>query len=197
MSALQVIRREFLDAQLELLQEPGGRARMTSEQIGLALGYAEPRKSILKLYERNREELEPYRAVVRLTTPSGTQEVTCWKREAVYAFGFLARTDRARAFRAWAARVFVELEDGGVQAQLESFREALAAAQDLIAAQARVIQSNASVAGSMLAQHGHRRRRHPELYGLPTKQQFIEFYEAELVEGGALPASQQAGEASS
>ena len=51
---------------------------ITSEELGVHLGYSEPRKAILKLLERQRETfiLGEHYAVVTLTTPSGTQKTT-------------------------------------------------------------------------------------------------------------------------
>ena len=49
---------------------------MTREQIGQALEYNEPRKSIQKIHERNADRLNPLSSVVNLTTLEGGREVT-------------------------------------------------------------------------------------------------------------------------
>lgn len=49
---------------------------MTREQIGTALEYNEPRKSIQKIHERNADRLNPLSSVVNLTTVEGGREVT-------------------------------------------------------------------------------------------------------------------------
>lgn len=49
---------------------------MTREQIGAALEYNEPRKSIQKIHERNADRLNPLSSVVNLTTVEGSREVT-------------------------------------------------------------------------------------------------------------------------
>ncbi len=41
---------------------------MNAESIGRALGYSEPRKAVLKIYERNKDELDNYSTTVKLTT---------------------------------------------------------------------------------------------------------------------------------
>ncbi|HBP19282.1 MAG TPA: hypothetical protein DEA08_16020 [Planctomycetes bacterium] len=114
MSALKLIRRDDLPTgPLEVLQDQEtGEVLMTDEQLGIHLGYKDPAAGIRKLYERNFEELHPSTLRVKLTRDGVSKEVRCWRREGVHAAGFLARTDRARAFRKYAARLFRDLETG-------------------------------------------------------------------------------------
>lgn len=48
---------------------------MTREQIGTALNYEYPGKSIAKIHERNADRLDPLKGVAKMTTPGGSQDV--------------------------------------------------------------------------------------------------------------------------
>lgn len=51
--------------------EHEGELWITGEDIGRALGYADPRDAIKKLYERNQEELDRYSVVLKVPVESG------------------------------------------------------------------------------------------------------------------------------
>ena len=94
-----------------------GRYWMTAEQLGIALGYKEPRKGVMKLYERHRKELEPFIGVVKLTTPSapdgrggGVQEVTIFDTDGQYRIALLANTPKAEKFRTFVVNMLKALE---------------------------------------------------------------------------------------
>ena len=54
------------------------------EQIGRLLEYAEPMKSVAKIHERNKERLDKYSTIVKLTTVEGKRTVT--REITVYSF---------------------------------------------------------------------------------------------------------------
>lgn len=56
----------------------------TREQIGQALGYAEPMKAIAKIHERNKDRLGKFSTIVKLTTVEGSRTVT--REVTVYSF---------------------------------------------------------------------------------------------------------------
>ena len=60
----------------DFYKNDSGEFYMTREQIGQALEYNEPRKSIQKIHERNADRLNPLSSVVNLTTVEGGREVT-------------------------------------------------------------------------------------------------------------------------
>lgn len=73
---------------------------MTAESIGRALGYATPKQSIYKIYNRNQEELDNYSTIVKMTTVDGkAREVRVFSEEGIYIISMLANTDKAKAFR--------------------------------------------------------------------------------------------------
>lgn len=94
---------------------------MNAESIGKALGYSEPRKSVLKIYERNRDELDTYSTTVKLTSVDNKDRFQrVFTEEGIYIISMLANTDKAKAFRAELAK-FLK------QKRLEALQEAKAA----------------------------------------------------------------------
>lgn len=70
-------------------------------QIGAALDYANPYK-LQQLYDRNADEFtEEMTQVLDLPTAGGIQPVRIFSPRGCYLLGMLARTDKAKAFRAW------------------------------------------------------------------------------------------------
>ena len=87
-----------------------GRYWMTAEQLGVALGYREPRKSMNNLLNRNRKEFEPFIAVIKLVTPGGMQEVTIYDTDGQRLAAMLARTPKSEKFRAFIVNMLKALE---------------------------------------------------------------------------------------
>jgi prophage antirepressor-like protein len=86
---------------------------MTSQQIGEALEYAEPRDSVLKIYERNRDELGDFSVTVRLTATDGkSYETRVFNEEGVMLVCILSGQPRAKAFRRWAVSVLKQHRHG-------------------------------------------------------------------------------------
>lgn len=70
-------------------------------QIDLALGY-QAEGSCRKIYERNADEFtEEMTQVMELPTAGGVQPVRIFSPRGCYLLGMLARTEKAKAFRAW------------------------------------------------------------------------------------------------
>jgi len=70
-------------------------------QIDLALGY-QSEGSCRKIYERNADEFtNEMTQVVELQTAGGIQPVRIFSPRGCYLLGMLARTEKAKAFRAW------------------------------------------------------------------------------------------------
>lgn len=71
-------------------------------QIGKALDYSDPSQAISKLFDRNADEFtEEMTQVVDLQTAGGMQPVRIFSPRGCYLLGMLARTEKAKAFRAW------------------------------------------------------------------------------------------------
>lgn len=71
-------------------------------QIGKALDLSDPSQAIAKIYARNADEFtDEMTQVVELPTAGGVQMVRIFSPRGCYLIGMLARTERAKAFRAW------------------------------------------------------------------------------------------------
>lgn len=129
----EIVRQEaFEDVQLHVIEHEG-EEWFTAEDIGRALGFSEPRKAVLKILERNKDEFEGLECVVNLTTHSKDgktipRKMKVFNLQGVYKIGFFADTPRAKAFRHWASfmlsrgmerlrRRIQELEAGGARAR--------------------------------------------------------------------------------
>ena len=78
-----------------------GQPWLRSQQISVALGYSRG-DQVNDLYERNADEFtEAMTQVVDLPTAGGTQPVRIFSPRGCYLLGMLARTEKAKAFRAW------------------------------------------------------------------------------------------------
>jgi hypothetical protein len=75
---------------------------LRSCQIGSALEYKNPDSNMSHLYERNADEFtDEMTQLVELDTAGGRQQVRIFSPRGCYLIGMLARTERAKAFRAW------------------------------------------------------------------------------------------------
>lgn len=90
---------------------------MTSDQLGSALGYANPRQAISKVVDRNAYlRTEEFSGVVKMGTPSGEQETRIFTEDGIYEVTMLAKTPIAREFRAKVRKVLKELRKGTIKA---------------------------------------------------------------------------------
>lgn len=75
---------------------------LRGSQVASALGYSDPSRSISELFSRNADEFtDEMTQVVELPTAGGVQMVRIFSPRGCYLIGMLARTERAKAFRAW------------------------------------------------------------------------------------------------
>lgn len=103
----------FGNVQCDFWQSENGDLFMSSEQLGRALGYAEPRKSISNLVNRNEYLEEPeFSGVTVLMTPGGNQETRVFTEDGIYEVTMLAKTRKAREFRAWVRKILKSLRKG-------------------------------------------------------------------------------------
>ena len=71
-------------------------------QVATALEYKNPQADFKNLFSRNADEFtEEMTQVVDLQTAGGVQPVRIFSPRGCYLLGMLARTEKAKAFRAW------------------------------------------------------------------------------------------------
>lgn len=86
-----------------------GRLWMTADDLGQKLGFTDGGKGISKLYSRNKEDFEPFKGVVNVTTAGGRQDFLCFDEQGCYIAAMLARTDQAKQFRRALARFLASM----------------------------------------------------------------------------------------
>ena len=71
---------------------------MTREQIGTALNYEYPGRSIAKIHERNADRLDTLKGIVKMTTPGGAQDVIVYTLRGVMEICRFSRQPNADKF---------------------------------------------------------------------------------------------------
>lgn len=93
---------------------------LDAESIGISLDYAEPRKAVLKIYERNKKELDNFSVVVKMGSTDGKDYFKrVFNEEGIYLITMHANTPKASQFR-------IELAKFVKQKRLEALRDAKA-----------------------------------------------------------------------
>jgi len=89
---------------------------MTSEQLGMVLGYSFPREGINKIVLRNEYlKKDEFSAEVKMGSPSGTQTTRVFNEDGIYEVAFLAKTEKAKEFRSWVRRILKGLRTGELE----------------------------------------------------------------------------------
>uniref|UniRef100_A0A7C3SK07 Bro-N domain-containing protein n=1 Tax=Desulfobacca acetoxidans TaxID=60893 RepID=A0A7C3SK07_9BACT len=99
---------EFEGVRLAVLEQ-GEERWFTAEDIGKALGLSQPRKEIINLFNRNRDEFDGLHRVINLMTwlKSGLKiprRFTVFNPQGAYLLAILARTPKSKALRRWLSR---------------------------------------------------------------------------------------------
>lgn len=123
MSELQLIKSaKFGEIQADIYSR-NDEPYMTAEQLGTCLGYSHPRENINKLVSRNKYLRESgFSAEVKMTSPRGdTQNTRIFTEDGIYEITMLAKTEKAKEFRAWVRKLLKSLRKG--DAKLVSMTE--------------------------------------------------------------------------
>lgn len=107
----------FYGVQCDFWKNDSDNYFMTSEQLGLALGYSTPRESINKMVSRN-EYLRngEFSSEVKMTSEAGMRDTRVFTEDGIYEITMLAKTERAREFRAMVREILKGLRKGTVKA---------------------------------------------------------------------------------
>ena len=86
---------------------------MTSEQLGMVLGYVNPKKGISNLVGRNEylKEIE-FSSFLAVRTEAGDRETRVFTEDGIYEVALLAGTEKAKEFRSWVRRILKGLRTG-------------------------------------------------------------------------------------
>jgi len=105
--------KNFQGSMCDLYRDINNDIFMTSEQLGVVLGYSNPQKAISNLVVRN-EYLtsNEFSGFLRMRTLSGLQETRIFTEDGIYEVTMLAKTEKAKEFRAWVRRLLKGLRKG-------------------------------------------------------------------------------------
>ena len=82
---------------------------MTVTEIGKALGYSDPFKSVKNIYDRHQDEFtENMTALVEMSTAGGLQKVRIFSLRGAHLIAMFARTKIAKEFRKWVLDILDE-----------------------------------------------------------------------------------------
>lgn len=124
---LQLIKTEnFGTIQCDFWRDENGDILMTREQIGRALGYADPHRAIYKIHERNRDRLDKFSVVSKLTTTDGkAYETYLYTAKGVYEICRFSRQPKADIFMDWVWDVVESIRKHGAYMTPEKIEEVL------------------------------------------------------------------------
>lgn len=123
---MNLVKSEYFENNLCDVYADGSELYMTSEQLGNCLGYSNPRVSINKLVQRNNELRSPeFSSEVNLTSEAGQRSTRVFTEDGIYEVTMLAKTEKAREFRAWVRRLLKSLRRGTLNIYIDSFPQKL------------------------------------------------------------------------
>lgn len=101
-----------------------GNILMTREQIGKALGYSNPQKSIDKIHQRNKERLDKFSSTVKLGVElkdgrKQERELVLYNRRGVYEICRFSKQPKANAFYDWVYDLLEGLATGQIKIEIE------------------------------------------------------------------------------
>ncbi len=117
MNDLQLVKSEkFGSVQCDFYGNGKNEFFMTREQIGQSLEYkTDPANAIAKIHQRHADRLDKFSGVVKLSTPSGTQETTVYTRKGIMEICRWSQQPGADAFMDFVWEVMDSLMSGKTQ----------------------------------------------------------------------------------
>jgi phage antirepressor YoqD-like protein len=93
---------DFLGIKCDFYKDSNNNIYMTREQVGKALQYSDPIRNISKLHERNKERLDRFSVVVKLTTTDKKQyDTTLYIERGIYEVCRFSKQPVANDFYDW------------------------------------------------------------------------------------------------
>ena len=118
MSNLALVKSEmFEDVLCDFWKNENEDIFMTSEQLGKALKYSTPRESVNKLVSRNEylKDIDFSGEVAMTSTDGKTYNTRVFTEDGIYEVTMLAKTNKAKEFRAWVRNVLKGLRKGNLK----------------------------------------------------------------------------------
>ncbi len=114
---LSLVTKEMFDFyEMNIYQNENNDIFMTREQIGQALDYNDPNRSISRLHKRNKERLDKFSAVVKLTSTDGKlYETTIYNEKGIYEIIRKSGMHKADRFYDWVYDLLSKLRKNELQ----------------------------------------------------------------------------------
>lgn len=105
---------DFCGTQCDIYSDDANEIFMTAFQLGSCLGYSDPMRSICRLVSRNKYlENTEFSSVVNLTTlDNKNREVRIFTEDGIYEVTMLAKTEKAKEFRAFVRQLIKSIRKG-------------------------------------------------------------------------------------
>jgi Phage antirepressor protein KilAC domain./BRO family, N-terminal domain. len=117
---------DFGPVKCDFWQDNNNNILMTREQIGRALGYSDPHRAIYKIHERNKDRLDKFSVVTKLTTTDGkAYETYLYTAKGVYEICRFSRQPKADAFMDWVWDVVESIRKHGIYATPKTIEDML------------------------------------------------------------------------
>lgn len=111
---VKVASRLFANAEIDFYRHENGDSYMTSEQIGQALEYRNPQISVLNIFNRNRQRLEPNSVLIDLISTDGkTYSTRMFNERAIYEIVRKSGQPKADEFYDWVYEVLQQIRKTG------------------------------------------------------------------------------------
>jgi prophage antirepressor-like protein len=108
----------FNEVHVDFFKNEAGDIIMTAEQIGSALDYANPRQSIINLFNRNKARLEKYSVETKLISTDGKEYSTrIFTEQGIYGIIFLSNNKKAIDFQEWVYEIIRDIRKNGFYMQ--------------------------------------------------------------------------------
>lgn len=113
MSMKLTVKEMFEGNQMDIYQNENNDVFMTREQIGKALEYKNPRIAISNIHERNKERLDSFSVVTKLSTTDGKSYKTIiYNEKGIYEILRYSKQPKADAFYDWVYDLLSKLRKG-------------------------------------------------------------------------------------
>ena len=111
---MQIVKSEsFGSIKCDFWKDEHGQIWMTREQIGKALGYADPQKAIDNLHSRNKDRLDKFSVILKLRATDGkSYDTRVYSPKGIYEICRWSRQPKADAFYDWVYDVLENLRKG-------------------------------------------------------------------------------------
>lgn len=124
---------KFAGLDVDFYRSENNEIYMTRNQIGTALGYSDPHRAMSKVHERNKERLDKFSVVVKLTTVNGkSYDTHLYSEKGIYEIMRKSNQPKADEFYDFVYDIIEGLRKGELQikATPQNYIEALRALAD-------------------------------------------------------------------